>query len=352
MQMAKEMDLADLIRDWDGEYVVMRHDHQADAWIFIAAHSSRLGHPAGGTRMKVYDTPMDGLRDALRLAEGMTYKWAGVDFPIGGGKAVISLTRPLDGVERDGLLERHGELIESLAGSFSTGADLGVGAELVSVIARKTKYALGEGAGDPGPYTALGVFKGIEAAAEFLYGSPELNGRTVLVQGIGDVGVPLSKHLSEAGADLKLVDVNEGRVKVVAAELGAKVVAAEGVYDEPCDIFAPCAVGGVLNSETIVKLHCAAVAGSANNQLETAEDAERLHKSGILYAPDYIINAGGATALPGLELLGMSEGEVRERVIAIGSMLAEIFEEAKKNDESPVHAAERRARRVLERGPV
>ncbi len=346
------MSIDELIQNWDGEYVAARYERPAEAWIFIAVHSTRLGHAVGGTRMKVYDAPEEGLRDAQRLAEGMTYKWAGIDFGLGGGKAVIALSRPLDEAERDRLLERHGALIESMGGAFSTGADLGVGPELVDVIRRNTRYALGHSAGDPGPYTSLGVLSGCRAVAAEVFGSRDLAGRTVLIQGAGDVGVPLSRRLVEAGAQLKLADIDPARAWDLAAQYGAEVVAAEEVYDEPCDIFAPCAVGGVLNEQTIARLSCRAVCGAANNQLESDADAERLHARGILYAPDFIANAGGAIALPGLELMGMSEEEVIASIESIEGTLGEIFQEARQNDESPLSAAMRRAGRVLERGPV
>ncbi len=342
-----------LIRGWDGEYVVVRYDRQANAWMFIAIHSTVLGNASGGSRMKVYDTPSDGLRDAQRLAAGMTYKWAGVDFPLGGGKGVIALSGPVDGKERDRLLERYGQLVDSMRGAFSTGADLGVGPELVKIIGRETTHVFGlRGAGDPGPYTALGVFTGIETVAAELFGSSDLTDRTVIVQGTGDVGLPLCKKLAGAGASLKIADINAERARGVAAELGAEAIEADAVYSEPCDIFAPCAVGGVLNAYTIPQLRCRAVVGSANNQLGETEDATRLHQRGILYTPDFIINSGGAIALCGMEALGMSDDYVVRKILSIRDMLKSIFDEAKQNDESPLAAAERRARRVLERGPA
>ncbi|UCC73789.1 MAG: hypothetical protein JSV86_04300 [Gemmatimonadota bacterium] len=345
--------MENLLRGWDGEHVVMRYDREAEAWIFVAVHSTRLGNATGGTRMKVYDTPADGLRDALRLAEGMTYKWAGIDFPMGGGKGVLALTRPLEPDERDRLLERYGELVETLAGGFGTGADLGVGPDLVKVIARETTHVYGtRGAGDPGPWTALGVFKAIEAAVEEVFEGPGLEGRTVLVQGLGDVGVPLCKRLWDVGARLKVTDADRGRAEGIASELDAEPVDADAAYDEPCDVFSPCAVGGVLNQFTIPRLACKAVAGAANNQLDTAEDAERLHARGILYAPDFISNAGGAIALCGMEGLSMTDDYVTAKTLSIRDTLKAIFKEARERSESPVHAADRLARQVLERGPA
>ncbi len=345
--------MEELIRCWDGEFVALRHDRAADAWMFIAIHSLRLGDASGGTRMGLYDTPLDGLRDAQRLAAGMTYKWAGVDFPQGGGKGVIALSRPVNDGERDRLLEDYGWLVESLRGSFSTGADLGVGPEQVEVIARRTSHVHGlRGAGDPGPWTALGVFTAIQAVARALFGCADLSGRAVLVQGMGAVGLPLCRRLAAAGAQLKVADVEAPRAAAIAVELGGVAVEAAHAYAEACDIFAPCAMGGILDRETIPQLRCRAVAGSANNQLATREDAERLLERGILYSPDFISNAGGAVALCGLESLGMTEDLVTQKILTIGNTLDSVFEEARQNGETPLRAAERRAQRVLERGPA
>ena len=347
------MPMESLIKEWSGEYVVTRYDAKVGAWMFICAHSTRLGPASGGTRMKLYGTPDDGLRDAQRLSEGMTYKWAGVDFPRGGGKGVIALSRPLEDEEREPLLERYGAWIATLRGSFATGADLGVGPESVEVIGRRTEHVFGNSAGDPGPYTALGVLCGTRAMATQLFGGQDsLADRTVLIQGIGDVGKPLSRLLAEAGARLKLADVDVGRVEAMAQELDAEVVEVDSVYDEPCDIFSPCALGGMLNPKTIPRLKCRGVSGAANNQLESEEDAQQLHARGVLYAPDFINNAGGAIAICGLEALKMSEEEVTRRVESIGATQLEIFQEAKHKGESPIHAAKRRAERVLERGPA
>ncbi len=345
--------MENLIRSWDGEYVVLRYDREAEAWMFIAIHSTVLGNAAGGTRLKVYATPSDGLRDAQRLAAGMTYKWAAIDFPKGGGKGVIALSRAIGEQARDRLLERYGEFVESLRGAFATGADLGVGPEQVKVIARETTHVFGvRGGGDPGPWTALGVFTAIEAVAEELFGTPDLQGRTVLVQGIGNVGGPLAKRLAEAGAKLKLADIDAERAAGIAGELKGVAIDAERVYTEPCDIFAPCAEGGVLNAYTIPQLCCKGIAGAANNQLSSSEDADRLHKRGIIYAPDFIANSGGAITLCGLEALAMSDDYVVRKILSIRDALQLIFREAADNDESPEAAAERRVKRILERGPA
>ncbi len=340
--------LRSLIEAWDGETVVVHRDPATGTWIFIAIHDTTLGPTAGGCRMKVYPQPEDGLADALRLAEGMTAKWALIGVPAGGGKAVLAVPRPLAGEERRAVLRRFGRLLESLGGIYGTGEDLGTTPEDMAVVAEVTRHVHGAQGGtmvvDPGPYTALGVLHGIRAAVEQAFGSADLGGRSILIQGLGDVGAPLARLLREAGASLLLSDLDEERARALAAELSARVVAADAVYREPCDVYAPCAVGGTLNRETIPLLACRVVAGSANNQLAEPEDAERLHRRGILYAPDYVINAGGATALTHLDA---GEDEIARRLMAIGSTLGEIFAEAAARGESPADAARRRVERIL-----
>jgi leucine dehydrogenase len=344
-----------LLSGWDGCGVVVRHDPPSGGWIFIALHDDTLGVPVGGTRMKVYPSPADGLRDAQRLAEGMTHKWAALDFPFGGGKAVLALARPLAQDERLAMLRRYGRLLVTLRGAFQTGPDLGVTPQdLLEVAAEAPDCVHGVDAArgiaiDPGPFTARGVFASVKAAVGHAFGSPELAGRTVLVQGLGSVGRPLVRQLAAAGARLLLSDVDGERAAARAAELSAAVVAPEAVVAEPCDVYAPCATGAVLNQRTIPRLACRAVAGSANNQLEEAADADRLHRRGILYAPDFIANAGGAISLALLGR-GASEEETFARAEAIGDTLREIFAEAERRGESPQAGAERRAQEVLARG--
>lgn len=343
-------DLENVLRGWDGLATVVRHDRLTDTWIFIALHDDTLGRPMGGTRMKVYPAPADGLRDAHRLAEGMTHKWAGAGIGLGGGKAVLAMPRVLDGPERQGLLRRYGRLVQSLGGSFATGQDLGTTPEDMATIAGETRFVHGVGGADvadPGPYTARGVFAAVGAVARRLWGSSELAGRRVLVQGVGDVGEPLARRLREAGAELVLSDVDEARAAALAAELGTETVAPSGVYGTPCDVFAPCAIGGVLNSETVPRLACSAVCGSANNQLDRPEDADLLHERGILYAPDYIANSGGAIAFSSMSRR-VPEAEFLPRIDGIGRVLDEVFAEAERENRSPLWAARRRVERMLD----
>ena len=312
-----------------------------------------MGQPTGGTRMRAYRRPEDRLVDALRLAEGMTQKWAAADAPFGGGKGVLALSRVLDRRETDALLRRYGRLVEALGGAFATAPDMNVGPDELAVIAGETQYVhcydrvQGKPV-DPGPYTALGVFVSIKVGARHQFGSDALEGRSVLVQGVGDVGGPLCRLLRDVGASVYLSDLNVERAERVAADVGGGVVRPDEAPDFACDVYAPCAAGAVLNARTIPRLRCKMVAGSANNQLDEVEDAERLHQLGILYTPDFVVNAGGAVGIATLEDTG-SEAAARARVEEIGPRLSTILAEALERGESPVHAARRQVERVLER---
>lgn len=339
-------------REWDGEFVLTRYDQATGTWIFIAVHDRTLGMAAGGCRLSMYASPADGLADAMRLASGMTNKWAAIDFPFGGGKTVLAVPRPLEPRDRESLLLRLGELIQTLDGAYGVGVDLGTTPEDMAVIGRRTRWVFGlpparGGTGDPGPWTALGVFAGIKVSCQHVFDSGSLAGRSVLVQGVGGVGEPLARRLAEAGSRVLLVDAIPGRAETLAAEIDAEVVPPERAYAQECDVFAPCAIGGILNERSIGQLHCRIVAGSANNQLERDEDAAKLHRRGILYAPDFVINAGGAIAHGSLEVLGWTEMRARERIEGIADTLDEIYAEAKKRGEPPLHEAARRAARIL-----
>ena len=348
-------DILPLIAAWDGEGIVVRHDAPTGTWIFIALHSSLLGPPTGGTRMKVYPGLRDALRDAMRLAEGMTHKWAGLNTEFGGGKAVLALSRPLDPQARKGLMLRYGRLLQSLEGAFRTGADLGTGPDDMSHVAETTKYVLGvdpvtKSATDPGPFTARGVLAGIRSAVLHRFGQETLEGIKVLVQGLGGVGTPLASLLAAQGAELLLCDADPTRAERLSEHLGqGQVVPADRVYIEKCDVFSPCAIGGVLNENTISTLECQIVAGSANNQLLEEDDADRLNKWGVLYVPDYIVNAGGAMAFS-LMTQGISETEeLYRRVDHIGEAVAGILEEASASQTTPLSTARRRVDRLLSR---
>jgi leucine dehydrogenase len=322
-----------LLKAWDGERVIIEFDRPTGAWIFIAIHSTRLGPAGGGTRMKTYPTMEAALADALELARGMSYKFATAGMARGGGKAVIAVPPGLDYQARADLLRRYGSLISQLGGLFQTGPDVGTSSADMDIIAETgTPYVFGRtalagGAGDSGPATALGVLRGMSIVCEHLFGNASLADRRVLVQGAGSVGGRLIHLLRDAGAEVLFSDVDEAAIHHFRDEIGVPFVVADQVYDTPCDIFSPCALGGILNQETIPRLKCRAVVGSANNQLARSEDAELLRERQILYAPDFVVNVGGAMALVGMEAMGWSEAEANARVIeGIEQTLRQTFE--------------------------
>jgi glutamate dehydrogenase/leucine dehydrogenase len=325
--------LEDLIRSWDGEEVALHYDHPSGAWMFVCLHSTKRGPAGGGTRMNVYDTPADGLADAMRLSAGMTMKMAATDVPFGGAKAVIAVRELPKGDERRRILLRYGELAASLGGNFQTGPDVNTTIADMDVIAERHEHVYCRsvergGSGDPGPFTARGVFHGICASAAHVFGSPDLAGRSILVQGVGDVGARLAEQLAEAGARVFVSDLDAARAQSLAERIGAEVVPPETVLALECDVYAPCALGGTLNAESIPQLRCRIVAGCANNQLAEPDDAARLRDAGILYAPDYVINAGGVIHAWGIESLGWSREQVEARLAGIGDSLAEIYASA------------------------
>jgi leucine dehydrogenase len=285
--------------------------------------------------MKQYDSQEAALEDALRLACGMTYKFAVPGLERGGGKAVISIPEHLDPESRPDLLRRYGELIHQLGGVFYTGPDVGTCTEDMDIIAETgAPYIFAcspeaGGAGSTGPLTALGVFTGIQVACETIAQEDSLEGCRVLVQGVGSVGGILAEHLHSAGAEVSFSEVKDELIEYYRDELGFSYVADEEVYQTDCDVFAPCALGGILNEVTIPQLKCRIIAGGANNQLAHPEDADRLRARGIAYAPDYVVNVGGAMGITGMELQGWSQEEAEERISAsVRRALGRIFEMA------------------------
>jgi len=322
-----------LIKGWGGEEVILRYDQGTGAWILIAIHSTRLGPAAGGTRMKPYPDFQAALQDALRLSEAMTYKFAVPGIARGGGKAVIDLPAHFDPGQRPDLLRRYGSLVRQLGGLYYTGPDVGTSSSDMNLIAETgSPYVFGRtpdagGAGDSGPITALGVFAGIQVVCERLFGSSSLKSRRILVQGAGSVGKTLMDLLQHAGAEVWFNDIDESVICRFRDEKSFPCVPNESVYGSECDIFSPCALGGILNATTIPQFKCKAVAGGANNQFARPEDVELLRKRGILYAPDYVINAGGAIGIPGIETLGWSRERAEKEVTgSIQRALRRIFE--------------------------
>jgi glutamate dehydrogenase/leucine dehydrogenase len=325
--------------------------------MFIGVHRTTLGPAMGGTRLKAYARPEEALDDVLRLSSAMTVKQAAADLPYGGGKAVLAVDdvpgRGTD--ERRDLLLRYADLVDSLHGTYVTAADMNTGEADMDTIGERTPHVLGRsiangGSGDPGGATATGVFHGIRASIGRAFGSEDLEDRSILVQGIGSVGVRLAELLHGAEATLLLADVDTDRAASLADRLDATVVAADDVIGTPCDVFSPCATGRVLTAETIPHLRCRVVAGAANNQLGAAEDGDRLRAAGILYAPDYVVNAGGVIHLAGTETLGWDGSTLAKRLEGIGDTLLEVFDTAEREGLSTAAAADRIAARRLAQG--
>ena len=342
------MDFESLLAGWEGEHAVVRHDAESGAWLFVCVHSTALGPAGGGTRMRVYPAPADGLADAMRLSGAMTWKMAGAAMPRGGGKAVLAVPELPTGEPRKRLLRRYGELVASLGGTYRTAGDMNISPEDLDVVAETCPWVYGTTGrgGNSGRGTARGGLHAIRATVEHVFGSPDLAGRSVLVQGAGSVGAVLARELADAGARVLVSDVDESR----AAATGSETVPPERVLETEVDIYSPCAVGGTLNAESIPRLACRAIAGCANNQLAEPEDAERLQERSILYAPDYIVNAGGIIQLIGLEDEGWDETQLEERLAGIGDTLRTLFAEAEKEGVTPAEAADRLVRRRLAAG--
>jgi leucine dehydrogenase len=341
----------DLLRDWDGEEVAVRFDRETGTWMFVCVHDTTLGPAIGGTRMKVYASPDEALADGLRLSAAMTVKQAAADLPYGGGKAVLAVSEihPPGSPERNEILRRYAQLVDSLHGTYVTAADMNTRQADMDVIGEVTEHVLGRspergGSGDPAVGTAIGVFHAIRATCRRVFGTDDLSGRTIVIQGVGAVGSRLADHLHQAGATLIVADVADERARAVAVRTGATVIDDDDVIGTSCDVFSPCATGSVLGEHSIGKLACAAIAGAANNQLVTPDDADRLAAAGILYAPDYVVNSGGVIWLAGFETLGWDEAAVRARLAGIEGILDGLFAAADRDGLTPAAAAARLAR--------
>jgi len=337
----------ELLETWDGESVSIHRDRETGTWMFICVHSTALGSAAGGTRMKHYDRPADALADGMRLSEAMSLKLASVDFPHGGGKAVIALpsTEIPQGDARRRLLHEYGRFINSLGGLYSCAPDMNTSAADMDVIAEVTPYVFCKteaagGAGDTAPDTAVGVLHGIRASCRYAFGSDDLSQRSVLVQGAGGVGGRLIELLLEADTTVIATDIDPARLAHMR-DKGIEVVAADRALTTPCDVLAPCATGGIINARTIPNLQCRVIAGGANNQLETPADADALRGRGIAYAPDFVINAGGVLHGGGLEEQHWTHEVLESKLAGIGDVIFEIFQRAEREGISTDAAARR-----------
>ena len=314
------------------EDVLFCCDQATGLKVIIAIHSTTLGPAAGGCRMWNYTSDDAALDDVLRLSKGMSYKNAMAGLKFGGGKAVVIKDADFEGTEA--LFERFGDFVDEQQGNYITAEDVGMSVAIMEMIARRTKYVSGlpnkEGraGGDPSPKTAYGVFKGIEAAVRHRNGQNSVKGLSVAVQGVGNVGYHLCRYLHEAGATLIVADIDAARVRRTEEEFAASGVALDEILSQQADILAPCALGAILNENSISGLRAGIVAGGANNQLASDEDGQRLKDAGILYAPDYVINGGGIINVACEYYGGVSDDGVFEMVEAIGPRLTRIFEES------------------------
>jgi leucine dehydrogenase len=318
---------------------------------FIAIHSTALGPAWGGCRMWPFGSEDDAIRDVLRLSRGMSYKNAMAGLAYGGGKAVI-IGDPRHG-KSPALFEAFGRAVDQLGGRYITAEDVGTSVEDMQMVARVTEHvggipkAGGYRGGDPSPKTAYGVYQGMRAAAEVALRRDSLAGLTIAIQGVGNVGYHLCRLLSEAGARLVVADLNQQSVERAVQEFGATPVPPDRVLEAEADILAPCALGGVLSARSIPALNVKLVAGAANNQLSTAADGERLHARGIVYAPDYVVNAGGIIAVAAERESGVDSAEVMARIDRIYERTRRVLEVARETGRPPHEVADELAREII-----
>ncbi|HEU5230375.1 MAG TPA: Glu/Leu/Phe/Val dehydrogenase dimerization domain-containing protein [Ktedonobacteraceae bacterium] len=312
----------ELLEQYDYENLIFIQEKSVGLKAVIAIHNTSLGPAAGGTRMYPYTSEADAIKDAMRLARAMTYKWAGVGANCGGGKCVVIGDPKRDKTEA--LLRALGRHIQRLNGLFLTGVDVGTTVEDIEIMHQETQYAITVsealgGPGDTAPPTALGVVQGMRACLNAVYGSPDPQGRSVAVQGVGAVGKDVVAHLVKAGAIVTIADVDQQRVERVAVEYPVTVVAPDEIITLPVDVFCPCALGSILNDQTIPALRCKIVCGSANNQLANEQrHGAMIAQRGILYAPDFIVNAGGAlSGIEGIKPGGYNRQHVEEEIAHI-----------------------------------
>lgn len=345
------MKIFEYMEKYDYEQLVMCHDKTSGLKAIICIHDTTLGPALGGTRMWNYASEEDAILDALRLARGMSYKNAAAGLNLGGGKTVIigdSRTQ-----KSEELFRAFGRYVQSLNGRYITAEDVGTNVQDMDWVHLETKFVTGVSSsygasGDPSPMTARGVWRGMKAAAKEAFGNESLSGKTVAIQGLGHVGYYLAKHLHDEGAKLIVTDIHDDVIKRVVDEMGASAVRPEEIFGVQADIFAPCALGAVINDETIPQFKFQVIAGAANNVLKEERHGDKLHELGILYAPDYVINAGGVINVAD-ELEGYNYERALKKVEMVYDNVAKVIEIAKRDQIPTYKAADRMAEERIEK---
>lgn len=346
------MKIFDYLEEYDYEQLVFCHDKSSGLKAIIGIHDTTLGPALGGTRIWDYENEEDAIIDVLRLSKGMTYKNAAAGLNFGGGKTVI-MGDPKK-IKSEVLFRTLGRYIEGLNGRYITAEDVNSTTEDMFYVNQETDYVVGlEGkSGNPSPVTAFGVYRGILAALESVYGSSDLNGKTIAIQGLGAVGYELCRLLKEAGANLIVTALSKESIDRVVNDIGAESVAPDEIYGVECDVFAPCALGAIINDFTIDKLKCRIIAGAANNQLKDTKHGDILDEKGILYIPDYVINAGGVINVYE-EFVGYDKEKAMEKASKIFDNVNEIIEISKRDSIPTYKAADKLAEdRIADRKSV
>ncbi|MRX73149.1 leucine dehydrogenase [Bacillus lacus] len=345
------MEIFKYMETYDYEQLVFCQDKQSGLKAIIAIHDTTLGPALGGTRMWTYESEEAAIEDALRLAKGMTYKNAAAGLNLGGGKTVIIGDPRKD--KNEEMFRAFGRYIQGLNGRYITAEDVGTTVADMDLIHEETNFVTGispafGSSGNPSPVTAYGVYRGMKAAAKEAFGTDSLEGKVIAVQGVGNVAYNLCRYLHEEGAQLIVTDINKEAVQRAVDEFGAKAVDPEDIYSVECDIYAPCALGATINDSTIPLLKAKVIAGAANNQLRETRHGDQIHEMGIVYAPDYVINAGGVINVAD-ELYGYNRDRALKRVEGIYSNIERVIEISKRDSIPTYAAADRLAEERIER---
>lgn len=345
------MEIFKYLETYDYEQVVFCQDKESGLKAIIAIHDTTLGPALGGTRMWTYESEEAAIEDALRLAKGMTYKNAAAGLNLGGGKTVIIGDPRKD--KNEAMFRAFGRYIQGLNGRYITAEDVGTTVADMDLIHEETDYVTGispsfGSSGNPSPVTAFGVYRGMKAAAKEAFGTDSLEGKVIAVQGVGNVAFNLCKYLHEEGAQLIVTDINKESVQRAVEEFGATAVDPDDIYSVQCDIYAPCALGATINDKTIPQIKAKVIAGAANNQLKETRHGDLIHELGIVYAPDYVINAGGVINVAD-ELYGYNRERAMKRVEGVYDNIAKVIEISKRDGIPTYLAADRLAEERIAR---